>query len=328
MSRVFEALTKASHEKEHGAASGAAQETAAGPAEPLIIPVEGRPEIPISSNSVASEPQWEIERNGKADGQAGGLIARPGAAPRTWRERLEELLFGWDLRRYSTHPIIALEEDSPASEQYKILREQLRRLRTEAGVRTIAVTSPIKRDGKTTVAVNLAAAMALEYEEKVLLIDADLRAPSIHRFFGSDGASGLTDYLSSNATPPEAKSLVCATHLSGLQMIAAGRPSRFASELLSKEKMRRLIDELRRELPEHTMIIDSPPVLATPDPLVLARQVDGIIMVIRAGRTPKDYLVKALSSIGSNKVLGVVLNAADMGFASKYYYYYSSNGRA
>jgi Mrp family chromosome partitioning ATPase len=67
-------------------------------------------------------------------------------------------------------------------------------------------------------------------------------------------------------------------------------------------------------------------VLSTPDPLVLSRQVDGVIMVIRAGKTPKDYLARALSSFEPNKVLGVVLNGADLGLGSKYYYYYSSNG--
>ncbi|HMF50179.1 MAG TPA: polysaccharide biosynthesis tyrosine autokinase [Candidatus Saccharimonadales bacterium] len=246
--------------------------------------------------------------------------------PKSWRERIEELFFGWDLRRYATHPIVALEEESPAAEQYKILREQIKRLRTEAGIRTIAITSPVKRDGKTTVAVNLAASMALEYDEKVLLIDADMRAPSVHRYFNGDTSPGLTDYLSSNS-PAGIKSLIRDTHLSGLRMIPAGKPTRFASELLAKEKMGRLFKEIQTELPGYVVIIDSPPVLATPDPLVLGRQVDGVIMVIRAGKTPKDYLAKALSSFNSNKILGVVLNGADLGLGSKYYYYYSSNGR-
>ena len=209
-----------------------------------------------------------------------------------------------------------MEEESPASEQYKILREQLKRLRTEAGIRTIAITSPVKRDGKTTVAVNLAASIALEYEEKVLLIDADLRAPSVHRYFKGDVSPGLTDYLSSNSAAG-VKSLIRATHLSGLRIIPAGKPSRFASELLAKDRMRRMIDEIHTTLPGHTIIIDSPPVLATPDPLVLSRQVDGVIMVIRAGKTPKDYLAKALSSFSSDKVLGVVLNGADLGLGFK-----------
>ena len=129
---------------------------------------------------------------------------------------MEELFFGWDLRRYAAHPIVALEEESPASEQYKILREQIKRLRTEAGIRTIAITSPVKREGKTTVAVNLAAAIALEYEERVILIDADLRAPSVHRYFNLEttpGACGLP-WVQIRAG---IRSLVRETHLSGLQ---------------------------------------------------------------------------------------------------------------
>jgi len=312
MSRVFEALTKASHER------GRTSEKSSN--EPVVEVAEA-----VLTEHEPASPAWSLGQNGieHAMPVAPARVAMP---QKSWRERIEELFFGWDLRRYATHPIVSLEEESPASEQYKILREQLKRLRSEAGIRTIAITSPVKRDGKTTVAVNLAAAIALEYEEKVLLIDADLRAPSVHRFFNGDNSPGLTDYLGANAQTG-LKSLVRETHLSGLRIIPAGKPSRFASELLAKERMGRLFKEIQTELPGHVVIIDSPPVLATPDPLVLGRQVDGVIMVIRAGKTPKDYLAKALSSFNSNKILGVVLNGAEMGLGSKYYYYYSSNGR-
>jgi len=312
MSRVFEALTKAKQERERpeDALTEDSRPFENEEKSPEIVPLHG---------------DWSLGQNGNLR-PAPIALPRNSLAPKTWRERIEELVFGWDLRRYATHPIVALEEESPASEQYKILREQIKRLRTEAGIRTIAVTSPVKRDGKTTVAVNLAAAMALEYEEKVLLIDADLRAPSAHRFFQEEGWPGLTEYLGASSLGG-IKSLVRETHLSGLRFIPAGKPSRFASELLAKDRMRHLFEEIQRELPDHVVIIDSPPVLATPDPLVLGRQVDGVILVIRAGKTPKDYLAKALSAFNSNKILGVVLNGADLGLGSKYYYYYSSNGR-
>ena len=314
MSRVFEALTKAGHEKERQA--------------------ENRPKEPEDDihQALASDdkpfpiPEWAGNSNGIDHDISVTATKSTAEFTSSWRERIEELFFGWDLRRYAAHPNVALEEESPASEQYKILREQIKRLRTESGIQTIAITSPVKRDGKTTVAVNLAAAIALEYEEKVLLIDADLRAPSVHRYFNDDNSSGLVDYLASNSRVG-LKSLVRQTHLSGLRIIPAGKPSRFASELLAKERMGRLLNEVQSELPGHVVIIDSPPVLATPDPLVLARQVDGVIMVIRAGKTPKNYLSKALNSFSPNKILGVVLNGADMGLGSKYYYYYSSNGR-
>jgi protein-tyrosine kinase len=311
MSRVFEALTKASQERERKAESSnndlvhATYQT---------VPTDGG----------IQKPDFPSERRSKVD-LARMSLPKSVGSPKSWRERMEEMFFGWDLRRYETHPIVVLEEESAISEQYKILREQIKRLRAEAGIRTIAITSPVKRDGKTTVSVNLAAAIALEYEEKVILIDADLRAPSVHRYFNYEGPHGLTEYLSSNAVG-SVKSLVRDTHVNGLLYIPAGKPTRFASELLAKDKMRRMIEEVHAEFPGHMVVIDSPPVLATPDPLVLSRQVDGVIMVIRARKTPKDYLAKALSAFSTNKILGIVLNGADLGIGSKYYYYYSSNG--
>jgi protein-tyrosine kinase len=311
MSRVFEALTKANLEKDR-------------PTESATRDLDQGFDEDIAFENVSSRTEWAEGRNGHTY-EAPAPLPRPAIVSKSWSERLEEIFFGWDLRRYATHPIVALDEESPASEQYKILREQLKRLRTEAAIRTIAITSPIKKDGKTTVSVNLAAAIALEYEEKVLLIDADLRAPSVHYYFSGAGSVGLTDYLGSNSATG-VKSLIRDTHLSGLKIIMAGKPSRFASELLAKEKMRRLMEDIQTELPGHVIIVDSPPVLSTPDPLVLSSQVDGVIMVIRAGKTPKDYLAKALNSLNSTKVLGVVLNGADLGLGSKYYYYYSNNG--
>lgn len=317
MSRVFEALTKATHEKLRQADT----------------------EL-NNSHSLENEPAiFEIlSSNGKADTASNGhhdkndyndqvplLSATLPRPSRSWREKLEELCLGWGLRRYPTHPIVAVEQQSSAAEQYKILREQLKRLRTETGIRTLAITSPVKKDGKTTVAVNLAASIALDYEQKVLLIDADLRAPSVHRYFNLDNSPGLSEYLAAKSTAG-LKNLIRPTHLNGLQVILAGKPSRFSAELLAKEKMRLMLDEIHTVLPGHMIIIDSPPVLATSDPMVLSRQVDGVMMVIRAGKTPKEYLSKALGALNSVKVLGIVLNGADYGLSSKYYYYYSSNG--
>jgi len=239
---------------------------------------------------------------------------------KSWRERFEELVFGWDLRRYTGYPMMALDKNSPAAEQYKILREQVKRFRNEMGLQSIAVSSPVKKDGKTTVAVNLAAVLALDYEEKVLLIDADLRSPGIHRYFDLHEAPGLAEFLSSNAHT-RIKNLVQPTFLPSLQVLPAGRPSYFSSELLAKEKMNQAMQEIRREFPGYQVVIDCPPILPTPDPLVIARHVDGVLMVMRAGKTPRDYLTKALQSINSNKVVGVVLNGAEMGISSNYYYY-------
>ena len=303
MSRVFEALTRAGKEKETGAISLGGQWALR--------------EKTLTAEGINPDPADDILSVSVA-------LPHPELQPRSWREKLEELIFGWDLRRYKTHPIVALEKESPTAEQYKILREQVKRVRSETGIRCLSVTSPVKRDGKTMVAVNLAAAIALEYEEQVLLIDGDLRSPEIHRYFGIRRSPGLADYLSSDADG-DLMNYVQATFLPNLQILPAGRPSALTSELLAKEKMRSLMREIRSRFPNHQVIVDTSPVLSTPDPLVLGNQVDKAIIVIRAGKTPRDYILKAIQAIQAKKVMGIVLNGVEHGMASKYYNY--SNGQ-
>ena len=316
MSRVFEALTRASEEKHQS--SGVLNKAARVTVEGTSVGVEG------NSDESTGSPQQHPNLTGNGRAIEFPYLSRPlPTEPKSWREKVEEWFFGWDLRRYNNYPIVALEKDSPAAEQYKILREQIKRLRTESGIRTFSVTSPVKRDGKTTIAVNLASVLALDYEEKVLLIDGDLRAPGVHRYFNVNSSPGLADYLSSSSSRG-IKSYVQETFLSSLRILPAGKPSDLASELLAKEKMNQVMEEIWTEFPGHQIIIDSPPVLSTPDPMVLARQVDGVLMVVRAGKTPRDFLMKALQSMNSSKVMGIVLNGAELGLASKYYYYSST----
>jgi protein-tyrosine kinase len=240
-----------------------------------------------------------------------------------FKEAIENLLFGWDLARYEAYPLVALGQVGPSGEQYKILREQIKKICGEGGIRSLAVTSPIKGDGKTTVAANLAATMALDYEQNVLLIDADLRSPSLHRYFGVSGTPGLADYLGSNS-PAELRSYVQNTNVAGLRILPAGKSSTFSSELLASDRMKTLVREIPAQFPDHQVIFDTSPVLSTSDPLVLGRLVDGLIIVVRAGKTPRGCLAEALTSLGSNKIVGVVLNGAELGMASRYYYYSSA----
>jgi protein-tyrosine kinase len=244
--------------------------------------------------------------------------------PRSWRERLENFLIGSRASRVTSHPLVSLEKNSPAAEQYKILREQIKKMRADSGARCLAVTSPVKRDGKTMVAVNLAAAMALDYEGKILLIDGDLRRPELHNYFGVDPSPGLGDFLAGTSNG-NLKSYLRDTFISGFQIIPGGKASHFSSELLAQEKMRSLMEEIRARFPEHQIILDAPPVLSTPDPLVLGRLVDGIVVVVRAGKTPRDYLSKTVQALDSAKVMGVVLNGIKLGTSSKYYSYSTKN---
>jgi capsular exopolysaccharide synthesis family protein len=280
----------------------------------------------LSSRAVESQQWHRIEKNKietvKANDNGPSSLRRLPEfyTSRTWRERIEEILFGWDLRRLKTHRLVALEKDSPAAEQYRILREQVKTLRGETGARSIAVTSPVKHDGKTMVAVNLAVALALGSEEQVLLIDGDLRNPEMHRYFAVGSEPGLADYLTSNSNG-NLSSYVRPTLLPGLQILPAGRHSELAPELLAKERMSTLLKEIRVTFPHGQVIIDTPPVLATSDPLVVAREVAGVIMVVRAGRTRREYVKKAVDILNSPKLLGVVLNGTQQEISYKYHRY-------
>ena len=188
MSRVFEALARAGEEK-HGQVQR--------PVEKVESTVTGRD----AHRRKRVNPRTILEQTVRSvkptvpSMKLTNYIRRSRTVKNRGAKKLKNGSLGWDLRRYSSYPIVALETESPASEQYKMLREQVKRLRAESGIRSFSISSPVKRDGKTTVAVNLAAALSLDYEEKVLLIDGDLRAPSIHRYFNALESPGLADYL-------------------------------------------------------------------------------------------------------------------------------------
>lgn len=296
MSRVFDALTRAGEEKNEHKNS-------------LWVPDgEGHSPEKISFPSAVSTPAPAHNF--------------PGLRPqqRSWRERLEELFFGWDLRKYKTHPLVALERESPAAEQYKILREHIKRVRVEAGARSIAVTSPVKGDGKTSVVANLATATALDSEQQVLIIDADLRSPELHRYFGIPASPGLADYLRSDSKEDLTK-YIHNGFLPNLRIIPAGKQEALSSELLARSKTRELMEDIYSRFPNYQVMIDAPPILSTSDPLVLANTVDIIIMVARAGKTPRKFLFLAVESLNSDKLKGIVLSGIDLGFASNYYHY-------
>ena len=305
MSRVSEALERAS-------AEGA----------PVVAkPLEDREQK--LEETIELEETVVVESNSKVNG-AVHLSDLPELPPEpAWPlvKRIQRLVFGRGLEKIKEFPLVFQEKNSRAGEQYKILREQIKKIDNEEGGRLLAIMSPVKGDGKSTVAANLAAAIALDHEQQVLLIDADLRCPSIHNFFGIKSTPGLADYLSSESRS-NLMSYVQNTSLHGLRVLPAGRPTNLSSELLATEKMKTLLKEIPVKFPGHQVIIDTSPVLSTPDPLVLAQLVDKIVMVIRAGTTPRECWSAAIKSLGSDRVKGVILNGADFGPTSKYYYYY------
>lgn len=205
------------------------------------------------------------------------------------------------------HPalVAAIAPHSAVAEQYRAVRTRLT-LREEAGpLRTILVTSPGARDGKSVTAANLALTMAQEFQRNVLLVDADLRKPSVHKLFGIEAGVGLADVLAGEATLDEA--LVSLPDYR-LTILTAGNAPQFPTELLGSGAMRRTLDTLRSRFDR--ILLDLPAVAPLADVSTVAPLTDGAVMVVRAGATQRPALEQALSVFEAHKVLGIVLNEA------------------
>ena len=199
--------------------------------------------------------------------------------------------------------VAGLAPKSPAAEQYRSLRTRLAQMEASGGLRTILITSPQKGEGKSVTASNLALTMAQELQRRVVLVEADLRKPSLQHLFGLPPGPGLSEYLSGGADLKDAMRFVPEHNLT---LLTAGAAPINPAELLGSTAMRRLIDHLRSRFDR--VIFDTPPVLPLADVAILAPLVDGSMLVVRAGVTPKPAIENALRAFDSSRLLGVVLN--------------------
>ena len=201
------------------------------------------------------------------------------------------------------HLVAALAPQSLAAEQYRSLRTRIKRVESGRAVRAIVITSPNKGDGKSLTAANLALTMAQEFQQRVLLIDGDLRRPAVHRLFGVADRPGLTDVLMGGVELNQALVNVEHHHLT---LLPAGAIPSHPAELLGSAAMRRVLDTLRTRFDR--ILIDMPPVAPLADLHILAPMADGLLMIVRAGVTPRPAIERALAGLDTAKVLGLVLN--------------------
>ncbi len=224
-----------------------------------------------------------------------------GAPPRTVSGTLDPLL------------VAAFAPQSLAAEQYRSLRTRIKAAENGRAMRSVIVTSPNKGDGKSLTAANLALTMAQEFQQRVLLIDADLRRPTLHHLFGINETPGLSDVLMGGSTVDQALVQIPEHHLTVLPSgLVPVRPA----ELLGSTGMRRVLDTLRGRFDR--VILDMPPVAPLADVSIVTGMVDGVLMIVRAGVTPKPAIERALSGLEMSKVLGLVLNDAGDGHAENY----------
>lgn len=215
--------------------------------------------------------------------------------------------------------VAASAPQSLAAEQYRSLRTRISRAEHGRVLRALIITSPNKGDGKSLTAANLALTMAQEFNQRVLLLDADMRRPSLHRLFGIADTPGLSDVLMGGAALEEAL-VTIEDHR--LTVLPSGMIPSHPAELLGSLPMRRLLETLRSRFDR--IIIDMPPVSPLADVAIASSMADGVLMIVRAGVTPKPAIENALSGIESSKVLGLVLN--DAGEAAGKYGYRGTYG--
>ena len=206
---------------------------------------------------------------------------------------------------------------SPIAEQFRTIRTNIQFSSVDEELQTMIVTSSGPAEGKSTTTANLAVVFA-QQGKRVLLIDADLRKPTVHYTFRTENHIGLSNVLTRQSSLEEA---VTVTSQDKLWVLSSGPIPPNPSELLGSKGMKTLLEQAKDEY--DVIILDTPPVLAVTDAQVLANLTDGVVLVVSSGKTETDAAIKAKELLESAKakILGVVLNNKKVQ-DSQYYYYY------
>jgi capsular exopolysaccharide synthesis family protein len=202
--------------------------------------------------------------------------------------------------------IISGFEQNEFTGAYKMLRTQVFQRLRENGWNSLAVTSPGLNEGKTLTAINLAISLAMEVNYTVLLVDADLRHPSVHSYFGIEAECGLSDYLT--ADKPLSELLIHPEEIPGLVILPGGKPLANSAEMLNSPKMARLVEELKTRYPSRIILFDLPPLLGAADTLAFSPYVDAALLVIEDGKTQAEDVKRAIGLLQGTNLIGTVLN--------------------
>lgn len=209
--------------------------------------------------------------------------------------------------------------ESLAAEAFRLLGVRLRNLRQKRPLKKVLITSTIPKEGKTMTATNLACTLSASTKQRVLILDGDLRRPSVAQKFGLGNLKGLSEWLQGADN-----SLPNIYHLEEprLWLLAAGTTTSNALELLQSARLPALIDQLAEWF--DWIFIDSPPILPLADTSVWMRMADGILLVTRQGTTEKRQLQRGLDAIDQKKMIGALLNCSRNSAHESYYYHYRS----
>lgn len=218
------------------------------------------------------------------------------------------------------------EPHGPAADRFRLLRMRLRELRTTVRVQSVLVTSPIPKDGKSTIALNLASMLAEGGKTSVLLIDADCHLPSQANTMKLERQKGVAECIESGLEPLSA---IRKLNPLGLYFMDSGNPQGSPSDFFQTETFTQMMETLAGYF--EWIVVDTPPVLALADALAIGRAADTSLLVTRVGQTPRNAVDEAVKLLGPKQIFGVVLNADDGPGQSKNlysgYYRYGKSGK-
>lgn len=222
----------------------------------------------------------------------------------------------WDPEDLRTHVLANIDQKSGLAEAYRNIRSSLLFSGAEDNIRTLAMTSAVPKEGKTTTSINMSVCLA-QAGSRILIVDADLRRGEVHKFFGLEGGRGLSDILTGQAKP---EAVIQRTGIPNLDLIATGPFPPNPAEIVLRHEFTSFLEYAKRTYDR--IIFDCPPVLAVSEAGILASMVDGCLLVVWAGQTSRklsQLAAQTLRERGAN-ILGVILNNLDFGRVGYYYY--------
>lgn len=319
MSRIHEAMRRAAEQGQEGKSDLTSE-----------LPSEQVADAPLEIAELAREAYpIEMGERRRARPNAASTALTTATPPRASEKQDPETALMSDVKtdgisferidaKYAGKTVIDADVSASSREQYRRLAATLHHAQEATGLKVVMITSAAVGEGKTLTSSNLALTLSESYQRQVLLVDADLRRPSLQRVFRVHAEMGLSEGLSSTTE----RTVPVHQISQRLGILAAGRPISDPMASLTSARMRRLLDEARNNF--DWVILDTPPVALLTDANLLSAMVDGALLVVKAGVTPYHLVQRALNAIGREKTLGVVLNSAQQqsSGASYYDYYY------
>ena len=221
-------------------------------------------------------------------------------------------------RLLAKNRVVTSLEDELILDSYRLLRTRILRRMQQNNWKSLGITSPSKGVGKTTTAINLSISIAMKQNQSVILVDTDLRNPSVHEFFGFNPSNGIVELLTNDI---KAEKILINPGIDRFTILPGKNRIEASSELLSSPKMSRLCEQLKSRYSSRIVIYDLPPVLVGDDVVAFASNLDAVLIIVEEGETESDKLKRSIDLLEGVEIIGTVLNKSKETTQNNDYYY-------